>query len=330
MKKIWFLALFCGTLLAAEVRPVEDLAIVGGGPAGYTAAIYAARANLHPVIYVGMSPGGQLATTTDVENFPGFPEGISGPLLAEKIQKQAERFGTVTLNRKVLKLKIEEGPCFSVEDDEGNIRYFKAVIVATGSVSKMLDGITGHDQYWQKGISVCAICDGALPIFRNKPIVVVGGGDSAMEEALYLSKFASKVTLVHRSSDFRASKILFDRVLLNPKIEILKNANIQAVRGDKFLQEVVALQEGKQLVLNASGLFYAIGHTPNTALVSEYLPVKEGQVIPTVNQTETVIPGLFAAGDCKDLRYRQAITAAAWGAMAAMDAEKYIEAQGKK
>lgn len=314
-----------GLPIVEKNHSIEKVAIIGGGPAGYTAAIYAARAGLSPIVYVGYNPGGQLATTTDVENFPGFPDGIDGALLAENMQKQAEKFGAVTLYAQVEKLSFDEGAIFRIEDSEGKIRYFKTVIVATGSVSKVLDGVKGHKQYWQKGISVCALCDGALPLFRNKPVVVVGGGDSAMEESLHLSKFASKVILVHRSSHFKASKILQQRVFSHPKIEVVTDARIEAIRGDQFLESIEVMKDGKPMIIEAAGLFYAIGHLPNTDLVKEHLHLKEGEVIPAIHETETSIPGLFACGDCKDSKYRQAITAAASGAMAAIDAERYLE-----
>jgi len=311
------------------------VAIIGSGPAGHTAAIYAARANLTPVMYEGMlaggvAAGGQLTTTTDVENFPGFPEGISGIELTDKFREQSVRFGTQILTETVEKVDFSTRP-FKIWR-EYNTEYDTAdsVIISTGATAKRL-GIDGEEQYWQRGMSACAVCDGAAPIFRNKPLIVIGGGDSACEEAIFLTKYASKVYLMVRRDELRASDIMQKRALSNPKIQVCWKSQVKQVRGNgKVLTSaLVETEESSGKVTNeleVSGLFYAIGHTPNTSFLENQLPVDEsGYLIVTPGSTRTNIPGVFAAGDVQDKLYRQAITAAGSGCMAALDAEKYLE-----
>ncbi|MBP9840980.1 MAG: thioredoxin-disulfide reductase [Simkaniaceae bacterium] len=301
----------------------HQLIIIGSGPAGYTAAIYAARANLKPVLFEGFysgPAGGQLMTTTDVENYPGFPEGISGPQLMSQFRSQAERFGTVLLKEDVLKVNFSKSP-FSVEGKK-TICQADAVIIATGATAKTLE-VPGSQTFWQKGVTACAVCDGAMPIFRDKDLYVIGGGDTAMEEALFLTKYGKKVFVVHRRGELRASKILAQRASDHPKIELLLNEEITEIVGNQVV-EGVKLRSGK--VREAGGVFFAIGHTPNTAFLSGQLKTHpNGYLYTTPGTTQTSIPGIFAAGDVQDHIYRQAITAAGSGCMAALDAERYLQ-----
>ncbi len=310
----------------------EHLIIIGSGPAGHTAAIYAARANLKPVMFEGFSgggiPGGQLMTTTEVENYPGFPAGIQGPELMEAFRKQSVRFDTRIFTEDATKVDLSRRP-FAVSSAERALET-QALIIATGATAKRLQ-LPHEPALWNKGISACAVCDGALPIFRNKPLVVVGGGDSAAEESTFLTKFASKVYLVHRRDQLRASKIMQERVFKNPKIEVLWHTVIADVLGSDAvsgvrLRSVVTNEERD---LSCGGLFYAIGFTPNTALFAGALELdKDGYIVTRPGTTQTSVPGVFACGDVQDKRYRQAVTAAGSGCMAAMDCERWLNEQG--
>lgn len=311
----------------------RKLVIIGSGPAGYTAAIYAARANLKPVLFEGFfsgPAGGQLMTTTEVENYPGFPDGITGPELIYAFRKQAERFGTELFTEDVTSVDFSKQP-FIVH---GSSRSYEAesVIIATGATANRLDIPGTHDdQFWQKGVTACAVCDGAAPIFRNKPLFVIGGGDSAVEEATFLTKFGSKVYLVHRRDVLRASKIMQERAFSNPKIELLWDSVVESVEGDTVVRfaNIKNIVTGEKRRLDAAGLFFAVGHTPNTAFLMGQVPLHANGYIKVAPGTCTTdIPGIFAAGDVQDHVYRQAITAAGSGCMAALEAERYLSARG--
>lgn len=303
--------------------------IVGSGPASYTAAIYAARANLEPLVFEGFyvgPAGGQLMTTTDVENFPGFPQGIMGPELIDLFRKQAEKFGTTFITEDVTKVDLKQSP-FVVEAASG-VFTAEALIIATGAQAKRLDVPgTRDNEFWQKGVTACAVCDGAMPIFREKHLYVIGGGDTAVEEALFLTKFASKVFIVHRRDELRASKIMAQRALTHPKIEVLWNQVLERVDGDTVVRSVtlknVVTGEVKQH--EAGGLFFAIGHQPNTGFLGGQVDLDTTGYIKVVKGTSrTNVEGVFAAGDVQDPHYRQAITAAGSGCMAALDAERWL------
>jgi len=321
-------------LTIMEKNKIHKVVIIGSGPAAHTAAIYAARANLEPVMFEGfmaggIAAGGQLTTTTEVENFPGFPEGISGPELMEKMRKQSLKFGTTIITETISKVDFSTRP-FKLwregfEEEDPVLAH--SVIIATGATAKRLN-IKGEDLFWQRGISACAVCDGALPIFRNKPLVVVGGGDSACEEATYLTKFGSVVYLIHRRDKLRASKIMQERVMKNPKIKIIWDSAVIEALGDNVLQKVKVqnLKTNQVQELEANGLFYAIGHKPNTdSFVGQIELDEDGYIITKPGTTQTNIAGVFAAGDVQDKRYRQAITAAGTGCMAALECEKFLE-----
>ncbi|ANZ75307.1 BA75_02129T0 [Komagataella pastoris] len=312
----------------------NKVTIIGSGPAAHTAAIYLARAEMKPTLYEGMlangiAAGGQLTTTTDVENFPGFPEGISGTGLMDKLREQSLRFGTEIITETISKVDLSSRPFklwTEFNEDEAPITT-DAVVIATGASAKRLH-LPGEETYWQQGISACAVCDGAIPLFRNKPLAVVGGGDSACEEALFLTKYASKVYMIVRKDYLRASTIMQRRVEKNEKLEVLYNTVSKEAKGDgKLLNaltiENVVTKEVKDLPV--SGLFYAIGHIPATKIFADQLESDEDGYLKTVpGSSLTSIPGVFAAGDVQDKRYRQAITSAGTGCMAALDAEKFL------
>jgi thioredoxin reductase (NADPH) len=305
------------------------VAIIGSGAAGYTAAIYAARANLSPVIISGDQPGGQLTITTDVENFPGFAEGIMGPELMNIMQQQAERFGTEFVMARVAEVDLAATPKTLTMDD-GSTMTADAVIIATGATARLL-GLESESHLMGYGVSACATCDGFF--FQGKPIVVVGGGDSAMEEATFLAKFASEVTIIHRRDEFRASKIMQDRALNHPKVKVVWNKTVEEVIGTREggvtglkLRDTVT---GDASEFPTEGLFLAIGHVPNTQVFGEQLDMDEsGYLLVEPGSTRTKIEGVFAAGDVADHVYRQAITAAGSGCMAALDAERWLTDQG--
>jgi len=305
---------------------VRDLIIIGGGPAGYTAALYAARANLRPLVIEGIAFGGQLMITSDVENYPGYVEGVLGPQMMQDFRAQAERFGAEFLTEDVTRVDLSERP-FRVWVD-GDEYQAKAVIVATGASARQL-GLDSERDLQGRGVSYCAVCDAAF--FRDKQVVVVGGGDSAMEEAIFLTKFATKVVLVHRRDDFRASPIMLDRARANEKIEFITNAVVDEVLGEEGRVTGVRIRDvntGETTELPADGLFVAIGHDPNTELFLDDLEHDvAGSLIAEPGSTATNIPGVFAAGDVVDHVYRQAVTAAGTGAMAALDAERFLAAE---
>jgi len=310
---------------------VENLVIIGSGPAGYTAAIYAGRANLKPFVFEGFQagglPGGQLMTTTEVENFPGFPEGITGPELMDRMKAQAQRWGAELVMEDVTFVDLSQRP-FIIRSEEREVRSH-SIVIATGATAKRL-GLPSEHQYWSRGISACAICDGATPIFHGVELAVVGGGDSALEEAIYLTKYGSGVHLLVRSEKMRASKTMQDRVLSNPKITVHWNSLPVDVVGDGDLMNGIKLhntQTGEESLLAVKGLFYAIGHTPNTSLFKGQLELDEvGYIVTKHGSVETSVEGVFAAGDVQDHEFRQAISAAGTGCMAAMLAERWLSA----
>lgn len=302
---------------------MERVIIVGSGPAGLTAAVYAARANLQPLILAGGLYGGQLMLTTDVENYPGFPEGILGPELMIKFREQAERFGARIENVDVTSVDFAKRPLV-VRTDDAEFEA-KTVIVATGANARWLD-IPGEERLRGRGVSSCATCDGAF--FRDKRIAVVGGGDSAMEEALFLTRFGSRVTIIHRRDRLRASKIMADRAHAHPKIDFIWNATVEAVLGETHVTglRLANVVDGGTYDIETDAIFVAIGHTPNTSVFAGQLDLDELGYVVSPDGTATNVDGVFVAGDVNDHRYRQAITAAGAGCRAAMDVEKYLEA----
>lgn len=304
--------------------------IIGSGPAGYTAAIYASRANLSPVLYEGLQPGGQLSTTTDVENFPGYPSGITGPEMMEDLKKQAERFGTDVRYGVATAADLSEAP-YKITIDNEKVIEAETVIIATGADAKYL-GLPDEKKYAGSGVSACATCDGFF--YRNRKVAVVGGGDTAAEEALYLSNIAEKVYMIIRKDYMRASKIMQDRVFANPKIEVLFEHETEGLTGDKVVQGVnLVKRRGKpdeeKVHYEIDGFFLAIGHKPNSDIFKDYLETDEVGYIKVVPGTpKTSIPGVFASGDVADPNYRQAVTAAATGCMAAIEAERYLSEKG--
>jgi thioredoxin reductase (NADPH) len=306
-------------------KTIHKTIIIGSGPAGLTAAIYAARANLNPIVFEGNQPGGQLTITTDVENYPGFPDGVLGPDMMDLFRKQAQKFGAECFYKHVSKVDFSSSPFKVYVQDEEHLA--ESVIISTGASARML-GLEAEKDLVGYGISTCATCDGYF--FKDKEIVVVGGGDSAMEEASFLTKFASKVTLIHRREDFRASKIMIDRVLDNSKIEIIKNAVVTDILGSQedgvssiILKDTT---DGEERNFDCDGVFYGIGHKPNTDQFKGIINLDDqGYIITNPGSTLTNVAGVFACGDVQDSHYRQAITAAGSGCMAAIDAEKYLE-----
>ncbi len=310
----------------------HKVVIIGSGPAGYTAAIYAARADLEPLLYEGFfsgPAGGQLMTTTEVENYPGFPKGITGPELMEAFRSQAERFGTTILTEDVQSVDFQKYP-FVITAKSGVVSA-QSVIIATGATARRLDVPgTKEGEFWQKGVTACAVCDGAMPIFREKHLYVIGGGDTAVEEAIFLTKFGSKVFIVHRRDSLRASKIMVDRALAHPKIEILWNHLLECVEGDSVVRSVTLkdIQTNKTSKREAGGVFFAIGHEPNTTFLQGQLELHPNGYIKVEPGTcRTSKEGIFAAGDVQDHVYRQAVTAAGSGCMAALELERWLSAQ---
>lgn len=311
----------------------RKVVIIGSGPAGYTAAIYASRALLEPILFSGFLSGiagGQLMMTTDVENFPGFPEGIHGPDLMDRMRQQAEKFGTKILTEDVISLDCSKAP-FLVKGSQTSV-LAHGVIIATGAMARRLDIPGTRDgELWQKGVSACAVCDGAMPIFRNKELFVVGGGDSAMEESLFLTKYASKVSIVHRRDQLRASKIMADRVLRHPKIQVLWDSVIEEVCGKNVVESVriANVKTGQTVEMKAGGVFFAVGHEPNTKFLAGQLTCNaQGYLIVDPKNLRTSVNGIWAVGDVQDPYWRQAISASGTGCVAAIDLERYLTELG--
>ncbi len=312
--------------MRTDVVEVRNVIVLGSGPAGFTAALYAARADLRPLLLKGLDAGGQLMLTTEVENYPGFPDAILGPELMDAMEKQASRFGTEVLAHTATRLDLSERP-FGVWAGDQEWRA-RTLIVATGASARWL-GVPGEERLRGRGVSACATCDGFF--FRDRRLVVVGGGDTAMEEATFLTKFASSVTIVHRRDEFRASKIMQERVFANPKISVIWDSVVEEVLGDTGVTGVRLrnVKTGRIQELATDGVFVAIGHTPNTALlVGQVELTDDGYVRIEEPSTRTSVPGVFAAGDVTDRVYRQAVTAAGQGCKAAIDAERFLEAEG--
>jgi len=314
--------------MSEELEKIEVL-IIGSGPAGYTAAIYAARADLKPVVIQGLQPGGQLTTTTDVDNYPGYAEGVTGPEMMEDFKKQAERFGTDTRWGMVTKVDLDERP-FKVEIDETKNVLAETIIIATGASAKWL-GIEDEKRLNGYGVSACATCDGFF--YKGKDVVVVGAGDTAAEEATYLAKMCNKVTILVRRDEMRASKAMQHRVFNTPNLEVMYNHETKSINGEegpKGVESVTAVNNitGEETIVPCSGFFVAIGHTPNSAIFKGQLEMDEnGYLLIEAGTSKTAIPGVFAAGDIADHVYRQAVTSAGTGCMAALDAERFLASQ---
>ena len=311
-------------MVKSLVQNIRNIIIIGSGPAGLTAALYAARGNLKPLLIEGVQAGGQLMITTDVENYPGFAEGIQGPKLMQEMRKQAERFGTEFIQGDVARVDLKQSP-FLLEMEDDTEHVAKALIISTGASAKLL-GLDSERKLMGRGVSACATCDGFF--FRGKEVVVVGGGDTALEEAIFLTKFATKVSIIHRRDQFRASKIMQDRAMANPKIAFIWDTVVADVIGDQVVAGVRLNNLKTNLIteIKCDGVFVAIGHEPNTKLFTGQLKMDDrGYIVTKKETTETSVAGVFAAGDVQDYRYRQAVTAAGTGCMAAMDAEKYLE-----
>lgn len=312
-----------------EYSKRNKVVIIGSGPAGLTAAIYCARANLNPIVFEGFQAGGQLTMTTDVENFPGFPDGVMGPNLMDLLRLQAQKFGAKCIMKQVDKVDLSVRP-FKIESDNQTTEA-DSIIISTGASAKLL-GIKGEEKYVGRGLSTCATCDGFF--YKDKSIHVIGGGDSAMEEAIFLTKFASKVTIIHRRNTLRASKIMAERAISNPKIDFIWNAepieflgnNEKGVHGLAY-KDIIA---NKEVNINTDGVFIAIGHNPNTALFEDMLDMdSNGYLVTDSKSSRTNVAGVFASGDVQDSVYRQAITAAGSGCMAAIDAERFLEEENE-
>ena len=302
---------------------IIDLLIIGSGPAGYTAAIYASRAGLNPILYQGKEPGGQLTITSDVENYPGYPNGIQGPEMMLDFQKQAERFGTIVKGGFIKSVDFSKYP-FEIIDDNDKILIVNSVIISTGASAKWL-GLESEKKFNGNGVSACAVCDGVF--FKDQIVAVVGGGDTAAEESLYLSKITKKVFLIVRRNELRASKIMQKRVFENENIEIIWNSEVKDVLGDDKVDSVLVLNNSNNTTskLNISGLFIAIGHKPNTDIFKNYIDLDDnGYILTKPGTTQTNIKGVFATGDAQDKIYRQAVTAAGSGCMGALEAEKFL------
>ncbi|MDR4508662.1 MAG: thioredoxin-disulfide reductase [Candidatus Brocadiaceae bacterium] len=308
---------------------MENIIIIGSGPAAHTAAIYSGRAKLNPLLFEGLNAGGtaaggQLTTTTDVDNYPGFAEGISGPDLMDQMRKQSEKCGARIKTVTVDKVDLKSKP-FKIIAGSETVES-KSIIIATGATAKRL-GVPGEKRLWQKGISACAFCDGALPIFRDKVIVVIGGGDTAVDESVFLAKYASKVLVVHRRDQLRASKVMQDRLFDHGKIEVIWDSVLVEALGDNVLSgvKIKNVKTGEEKTIDVGGLFYAIGHLPNTDFLEAQVDLDDAGYVKTEpGTTKTNVEGVFAAGDVQDKIYRQAVTAAGTGCMAALEAEKYL------
>lgn len=321
---------------APTLDPIEDVVIIGSGPAAHTAAIYLARAEKRPVMFEGflaggVAAGGQLTTTTEVENFPGFPDGITGPEITQKFRDQSVRFGTRIFTETISSVDLASRP-FQVTGEYGTSVQARTLIIATGATARRLDipgAQEGTDGYWQRGVSACAVCDGAAPIFRDEPLCVIGGGDSAMEEALFLTKFGSKVYIVHRRDELRASKVMQRRAQNHPKIEFLYSHIVTEVRGNgKVMKSAVVkdLKTEETREIEAGGLFFAVGHEPNVGFLSNQLKFDEANyVITKADSTATSVHGVYACGDVQDKKWRQAITAAGTGCMAALECTEALD-----
>ena len=307
---------------------IREVIIIGSGPAGLTAAIYNARAELKPLVIAGFEYGGQLVNTTLVENYPGFVDGIDGPELMQNMMKQAEKYGAEYVYENAVEVDFS-GEVKTVKTDSGKEFKARSVIIATGSSPRRLH-VPGEDEFYGRGVSVCATCDAAF--YRDKIVAVVGGGDSAMEESTYLTKFAKKVYIIHRRNEFRASKVMQNKVFNNDKIEIIWNSQVVEIKGSQFVETLVLenTQTGEKSELKVDGLFLAIGHVPNTKFLEGKVELDEHGYVVVTDNTKTSVDGVFVAGDVRDYRYQQAITAAGMGCMAALDAEKWLEENGEE